>query len=363
MYKFVGSVLAFALLAVVPLFAVPDPLAISGVNAAATPESVTVSWLTNVPATSRVEWGTSATNLPFNKSDAAYVTNHSLTLTGLTPGTVYYIVITSVGEQGETVRYTVSQPKPEAAPPAPAPAPAPRNVAAPAADDGWHFGFTPYLWFPGMHGTTGTELHPVNIRASAGDVLSHFNIGIMGAYEVRKKRFVYLGDLLWIKLGDDKSLTNLDPNVTVDAKLYNLLFSQAAGVRVVDKPKLKIDGVGGFRLWYLSTDLNFSNNVASLNVNKGQTWVDPIVGSRILLPLSEKALFTVYGDVGGWGAGSQLEYQVMGALGYRIKPKIMLQAGWRYLFVDYTSSTATNGTFQYKVAETGPIFGVRFELK
>ena len=117
------------------LVAAPEELAISHVNASATPEAITVTWFTNVPANSRVDWGTAAGNLPYNKADAAYLTNHSMTITGLTPGTVYYIVITSVTEQGQSVRYTVSQPQPAPAPPPPPPATVPPPVHHPASSN------------------------------------------------------------------------------------------------------------------------------------------------------------------------------------------------------------------------------------
>jgi hypothetical protein len=365
MIRHLSAFLTFLLLAAVPLAAAPDPLAISNVNASATPEAIAVSWVTNLPSTSLVEWGTSKDNLPFNKADKAYVTNHNLTLTGLTPGTVYYIVITSVGQQGESVHYTVSQPKPAPAPaPAPSPAPPPVHPTSAAADDdGWHFGFEPYLWFPAMHGTTGTTLHPVGVHASAGDVLSHFNIGLMGAYEVRKKRFLYVGDLMWVKLGDDKAGYIEDRSITADAKMYNLFFSQELGLRVVDSPKLKIDGLGGFRYWYLSTDLNVVGDFRELSVNATQTWLDPIVGSRIMLPLSKRAAMTIYGDVGGWNTGSKLEYQVVGTLGYHVKPSIVLEGGWRYFYVDYEGSLSQRGAFLYKMYETGPVLGIRFNVK
>jgi hypothetical protein len=36
-----------------------------------------------------------------------------------------------------------------------------------------------------------------------------------------------------------------------------------------------------------------------------------------------------------WGVGSQMDYQVFGLFGYRIKPAMALQAGYRYFYFDY----------------------------
>src|SRR5256885_6785971 len=46
-----------------------------------------------------------------------------------------------------------------------------------------------------------------------------------------------------------------------------------------------------------------------------------LVGGRIEMALSPKIAVTILGDVGGWGTGSQLEYQWAGLLGYRIDRK------------------------------------------
>ncbi len=58
------------------------------------------------------------------------------------------------------------------------------------------------------------------------------------------------------------------------------------------------------------------------------------------------------------GISSQLDHQVAGVLGYKVSPKWTLQAGWRYLFVDYTSERAI-----YNTATSGVLFGVSLNLK
>ncbi|MBP6016428.1 MAG: DUF1349 domain-containing protein [Candidatus Promineofilum sp.] len=75
----------------------PDltPPVISNVVVNTTSTSATVTWLTDESATSKVEYGlTTAYDMP-PVSDAALVTNHSLQLDGLTPGTTYNFRLTS----------------------------------------------------------------------------------------------------------------------------------------------------------------------------------------------------------------------------------------------------------------------------
>src|SRR5215469_7990933 len=52
-------------------------------------------------------------------------------------------------------------------------------------DQGWRLDLSPYLWFAGTHGTVGVLGRDASVHASAGDLLSHFNFGLMGASEAR----------------------------------------------------------------------------------------------------------------------------------------------------------------------------------
>ncbi|MGL2962857.1 DUF4082 domain-containing protein [Flavobacterium sp. RSB2_4_14] len=67
-------------------------------NILATPNvdgTVTITWTTDEPATSRVDYGTVSGTLNLNSISATLTTNHSIILTGLTPSTPYYFRITS----------------------------------------------------------------------------------------------------------------------------------------------------------------------------------------------------------------------------------------------------------------------------
>jgi hypothetical protein len=244
--------------------------------------------------------------------------------------------------------------QPAAAPAAPSPA----QVGMKADDDGWHFSVSPYLWFPGVHGTLGVRNQSASIHASPGDLLSHFRFGLMGAVEPRYKRFVMPFDMMWIRLQDNKGVPNLgdvtDRSVTVKGSEF--LLTQKFGYRVINSEMIKVDALAGFRYWHFGQSLTF--NPSGINFSKSQNWVDPLVGGRVQVFLSPKIVVNVLGDVGGWGAGSQLDYQFAALLGYAIKPKWTLQGGFRYLFINYT-----NGTRFVDLVTSGVLFGVTYTIK
>jgi hypothetical protein len=232
--------------------------------------------------------------------------------------------------------------------------PASPATDASASSSNWHLTVSPYLWFPGVHGGVGIAGRETAIHVSAGDLLSHFRFGLMGTVEPRYKRIVMPLDVFWVRLGEDHVLTNLGSVANLRGDEF--ILTQKVGYRVIDNERLKIDGLAGFRYWHLGTNVNFTTN--SLNYSGSQNWVDPLVGGRITGILTPKVEVTVAGDVGGWGTGSQLDYQVVGLLGYRIKPAVVLQAGYRYLAVNYVGG---NGFAD--IVTSGVMFGVSISLK
>ncbi|MBX2893182.1 MAG: choice-of-anchor D domain-containing protein [Saprospiraceae bacterium] len=94
----------------------PDvtPPLITSVMAVSAPDglSATVTWATNEPANSLVEYGTSPGTLNDSESDGAFVTSHSIVLTGLTPGTTYHYRVSSE----DVSTNSATEPEPPAAP-------------------------------------------------------------------------------------------------------------------------------------------------------------------------------------------------------------------------------------------------------
>ena len=67
---------------------------------AAADGSATITWTTDEPSDSRVDFGTSPTALTPTPTDAADVTAHSVRITGLTPGTTYHYRVRSEDAAG-----------------------------------------------------------------------------------------------------------------------------------------------------------------------------------------------------------------------------------------------------------------------
>lgn len=221
----------------------------------------------------------------------------------------------------------------------------------------WSLDLSPYIWFAGAHGTVGVLGRDASVHASAGDMLSHLNAGLMGASQARFGRFVLNGDALWVRLSDSRALPFPGLNATsADVRVGQFVWTSKIGYRLIDR-KVKADANVGVRYWHLGQSLNLNPSVLGLNVNRSQSWADIVVGGRVELPLGQKTSITALGDVGGWNATAKLDYQFGGLLNFKVSRSWTISPGYRYLFVDYRSGSAI-----YNLATTGGIIGVTYTI-
>lgn len=229
-----------------------------------------------------------------------------------------------------------------------------------AVDDSWHFSLTPYLWFAGAHGTVGVLGHTASVHASAGDLLSHLDIGLMGAADARYKRFVMFGDMMWLRISDDKArpIGELG-TVSADMRIGQFVWTSNFGYRVLDRQKIKTDANIGVRYWHLGQKLNLNGPTRTDTFNGSQNWADIVIGGRVQVPIAEKWNINLIGDVGGWNATAKLDYQFAPLLAYKLKPKWTLLAGYRYLFIDYRGSNSSVNN----LISSGALMGVTYHIK
>ncbi len=237
--------------------------------------------------------------------------------------------------------------------------PTPQTDDQSAPDNTLHIAVTPYIWFAGVHGDVGALGHEASVHADFSDIFKYVNIGAMGTVELRYNRFVIPLDVVWIKLSDNRALP-FDQGVdSVHAKLNETILTPKIGYRMVDKRRFKVDAVMGLRYWHLGNTLTLQPTQPLGSIYESANWVDGVGGMRFQVQLTPKVSMNILGDAGG--GGSRLDYQVAGLLGLRVSKKITLEAGYRYLVVDYQPQ----GTFRflYDVAMPGIVFGATINLK
>src|SRR3954447_1156617 len=119
------------------------------------------------------------------------------------------------------------------------PASGPSRTAAAGPDDSWHADMIAYLWLAGSRGTIGIQNHDVNYRASPTDLLSHFRFGLMGTLQARRGRYVFINDLLWVRLRatNTTTLPVSGQPLSAEAKAWQFIVTPAFGYRFLDSKR------------------------------------------------------------------------------------------------------------------------------
>jgi len=212
--------------------------------------------------------------------------------------------------------------------------------------DRWTFEATPYLWAAGIKGDTQVgSLPSTSVDVPFSDILSNLDFAAMGTFEARKGRWGFLFDAVYMKLSASATAMRTGPGpigatltATAGLKLEQTLLTGAAVYRVIEGPTA-IDVLGGLRYTKLdvSADINASlfgqTGIASRSGDKD--WTDPIVGFRVLHRIADRWSLDGYADVGGFGVGSDLTWQVAAGVNYEISRTLTARGGYRILKVDY----------------------------
>lgn len=79
-------------------------------------------------------------------------------------------------------------------------------------------------------------------------------------------------------------------------------------------------------------------NALPRRYSMSQWWVDPIAGLRMQINFTRWLYLATQADGGGFGAGSQITWNVMAALGVNFTRNVFGELGYRYMYVDYNKN-------------------------
>ena len=213
---------------------------------------------------------------------------------------------------------------------------------------------TPYLWFP----WTSVDAHPklaglpsASTTVDPGFLYSHVTwVPYMGEIEFRSGPYGLVTDYIHapIKAGVGTRgvlFTSGGAGMTLDTG------SAIAFYRAISQPDQYIDVGLGMRAWGVDGDISLHRGMLPpVSLTKGGSWADPMLAVRYRRELGNGFSLTAYGDVGGFGAGSDVDWQLIGTIDYAWMPGIDLHAGFRTLNFDKGAPRADFNVHMY-----GPI--------
>jgi hypothetical protein len=230
-------------------------------------------------------------------------------------------------------------------------------------EDRWTFTVAPYLWATSLDGKTSVGGVEADVDLPFGDILDELAIGGMLLVDVQRGRFGIAINGVFARLQPEGELGQVSLDVTSDTAWigvapYYRAVEWTYRVSPSGQPmRLVVEPMAGIRYTNLRVEIDgTAPGGVGRQVDQNESWVDPIVGSRLTLDLADRWTIAGEADIGGFGVGSDLAWNVQAFLGYRtslLGRPLILTAGYRALSQDYE-----NGNFTWDVTTQGPILGV-----
>lgn len=235
---------------------------------------------------------------------------------------------------------------------------------------------TPYMWAAGLDGHISPFRRgpTIGVEKSFSDVMDDLNFGgfvnIWGRYD----RFVFSGDIMYVDTTDGHNtgplpafsipgVGTIPPGGDIDVKVDTKQFTATlmGGYRVINTPQFTLDALGGARFWHISNDVKLTGSLGGISgsVNYGESfgWIDPLVGLRAFLPLTERLSLQGQADIGGFGAGSDFTWSALATVNYVFSDRLSASVGYKVLDVDYD-----HGGHVYDTRLSGPVLGMTYRF-
>ena len=210
----------------------------------------------------------------------------------------------------------------------------------------------PYFMGAAISGTAAVAGQEATIDASFSDILSNLQFGAMGLVVARKGNWGAGGDALWMALG--ANATSVPASVDVNQGGFAFY-----GLRRLTPVA---DLTFGGRVNVLQTNIRVTGPAAIRSVDGSKTWFDPLVGLTLRTPERESRWHAqVYTELGGFGVGSKLEWQIFPTIGIDLSKHVSLEFGYRWLDMDYESGENLT-FFKYDALTQGAVMGFAFRF-
>ncbi len=217
----------------------------------------------------------------------------------------------------------------------------------PAAEENspWRFDASLNLFLAGMSGDVAAKGVPAHVNASFKNIFEHLEAGAAGRFTMGYERWFLSTEFSYLKLGAEVPAASFDLNQWLFEPSLGYEFCQYASVFV------------GTRYNNIDGNITFSGPAGRVATGT-QDWWDPIIGVNLSVPLiNDQLSFDGRFDVGGFGAASDLTWQVYPCFNWRFSDWGSLQVGYRWLGTDYETGSGPN-RFRYDVVLQGPQLGL-----
>ena len=217
---------------------------------------------------------------------------------------------------------------------------------------GWDFSLVPmYLWAVSIDGSQTVKGVDVDMDVPFSDVWDNLKVALTLHFEaLYKQRWGFYADFNYIGLNPEQSTPAGD--IEID---FTEIMAELAGFYRITQGVHAFDGLAGLRYSSMDVDLDLPGPLP--DVDKGQNWVDPYIGLRWQWQINEKWGTRLRGDIGGFGVGSDLTWNLVGLVEFKPWKHVSIVGGYRALYQDYSTGSGNN-EFAFDATMKGPVLGL-----
>lgn len=195
----------------------------------------------------------------------------------------------------------------------------------------------------------------VDVDMNLSDFFDNLKFGAMLAYRIEDDQWSFSGDLTYMNLGQSQRTQQGRASAGLDVDQFT--FMATAGYRV--RPHL--EALLSLAYFDLSADLRVRLLQQVRTASRDANWVDPLVGLNYEIPISGKWRYTLRGDIGGFGFGSDLTWHALTKVTYQQSDRFSWYVGYRAIAYDYEDGEGRKYQ-NYDLVQHGPGAGIAFSF-
>ena len=257
------------------------------------------------------------------------------------------------------------------------PANARPKATKPYRADSWKIMFAPYFWTSHLSGDVMVKGQASDFDMDFGDVFQFTSFTARIHCEAWRGRVRLMTDLMYTSFGEDIQMSHSDTSVYVNINSDQVYWEFGGGYLLTGliqegmaRSPLQIEVLGGGRYVHMDMELNFQVDPNSPlpqqklagTRNGKKDWLDPFIGGRAQLYLADKWLLALRADIGGFGVGSELAWNVVARADYRLSQVLAVTVGYRVFDIKYEDGEGAE-KFVYNTRMMGPLLALTFRLK
>jgi hypothetical protein len=143
-----------------------------------------------------------------------------------------------------------------------------------------------------------------------------------------------------------------------DVEMKQTTVMMVAGRRLTDT----LEALFGVAYFDLQTDLALSGPIIGRRASSvGAQWIDPTIGLAWVQPIGDRWAFSLRGDVGGFGMGSDLLVHALTTLRFKQNEHLSWALGYRVISFDYEENEDRPLKYErFDITEQGPALGFAY---